>query len=107
MKNLYLIILFVSIENLVFGQAAPTSYCTTAPSSTEYADIDEVIFGTINNKTNCTSLTGSQGTGTGTVAWELRCHCSIAWRIWSTAAGGTSPGLGNSARNEHKALATV
>lgn len=67
MKNLYLIILFVSIENLVFGQAAPTSYCTTAPSSTEYADIDEVIFGTINNKTNCTSLTGSQGTGTGTV----------------------------------------
>jgi hypothetical protein len=39
----------------------------SAPSSTEYADIDEVKLGTINNKTNCTSFTGSQGTGTGTI----------------------------------------
>ena len=67
MKKLYLLILFVSFENLVFAQAAPTGYCASQPSSTEYADIDEVIFGSINNKTNCTSLTGSQGTGTGTV----------------------------------------
>jgi hypothetical protein len=67
MNKLYLLILLVSYENLVYGQAAPTTYCASEPSSTEYADIDEVKFGTINNKTNCTSLTGSQGTGTGNV----------------------------------------
>lgn len=41
-------------------------YCASSATSTADMDIGNVTFGTINNTTVCGSLTGSQGTATGT-----------------------------------------
>lgn len=67
MKYLYLFLLLLVFNFLSYGQSAPTNYCTSTPTNNFYADIEEVIFGAINNTTNCTNLNGTQGTGTGTV----------------------------------------
>ena len=66
MKQLYFAILFIGLTFKVYGQAAPTNYCATAPSTNDYADIEQVVMATISNTTPCISLSGSQGTGTGT-----------------------------------------
>jgi hypothetical protein len=67
MKRFYLVVCVSIMTKLIYCQAAaPTTYCASAPSTNDYADIEEVKFGVINNLTTCNSLTGSQGTGTGT-----------------------------------------
>ena len=48
------------------AQLTITTYCTSSATSTSDMDIDNVTFGTINNTGSCGSLTGSQGTATGT-----------------------------------------
>ena len=49
--------------------SAPTAcYCSSTATSTGDMDISNVTFGTINNTSACSSLTGTQGVGTGTAS---------------------------------------
>ena len=66
MKKLYLLVMLIFLVKLAFSQAAPTTYCNTQPTQTDYADIENVTFGSIDNTSTCASLSGTQGTGIGT-----------------------------------------
>ncbi len=48
------------------AQMTVTTYCLSAASSTSDEEITNVTIGTLNNSSTCASLTGSQGTATGT-----------------------------------------
>ncbi|MFN9353264.1 MAG: GEVED domain-containing protein, partial [Chitinophagales bacterium] len=58
-----------SISHLVVINATgsiPTGYCASNAGQSGDEDIDSVFFNSINNTSACASLTGSQGTATGT-----------------------------------------
>jgi hypothetical protein len=67
MIRLYIIFIFLFYFSGILSQsAAPTNYCNSQPSNTDYADIELIKIGPINNFTSCNTLVGSQGTGSGT-----------------------------------------
>lgn len=68
MKKRCLIIYLSLMTYAVVSAQLPTGYCASAAGQTDDEDITNVTLQNINNSSTCVSLTGSQGTGTGTAS---------------------------------------
>ena len=71
------------------AQLTVTTYCASAATSSGDEDITNVTFGTLNNTSACASLTGTQGTGSGSADFYTNFRATVP--APSINAGQTIP----------------